>query len=114
MDTPMTTGAFDYEGPPDLREPIEQALRKVIDPEVALNIVDIGLVYSVRVEPGAAWVEMTMTTQACPVTDMLLDEVAAELGDALGDSFEIEVRLVWEPPWTPDRLSLQARRFMGW
>lgn len=105
---------FDYEGPPALRAPVEAALRKVIDPEVALNIVDMGLIYAVRIDRGTIAVRMTMTTQACPVTDMLLDDVFVELAAVLGDAYEIEVELVWEPTWTPQRLSPQARSFMGW
>jgi metal-sulfur cluster biosynthetic enzyme len=107
--------AFAYDGPPELREAVEQALKRVIDPEVALDIVDIGLVYGVCVHAGQpARVRMTMTSAACPVTDMLVEEVQAELAEALPGKPPVEVELVWEPPWTPDRLSPNAMRFMGW
>jgi metal-sulfur cluster biosynthetic enzyme len=107
---------FTYEGPPHLLEAATHALRQVIDPEVAMDIVDVGLVYALRVPPdgGPVHVRMTMTSAACPVTDMLVEEVQAELSAALPGEPAVEVELVWEPPWTPERLSANARRFMGW
>lgn len=105
---------FDYAGPPELGEAVVGALKRVVDPEVAVNIVDLGLVYGVEVTDDLAYVRMTMTSAACPVTDMLMEEVKAELGDVVGSGRNVEVELVWDPPWTPDRLSLSARRFMGW
>lgn len=109
-----TARPFDYEGPESLRPLIAAALSRVIDPEVALNIVDIGLIYSVQVDDEHVHVRMTMTTQACPVTDALLDDVFVELACVLGDRRQIDVELVWEPTWTPQRLSVAARQTMGW
>lgn len=103
---------FDYTGDEALREPITQALRRVIDPEVALSIVDVGLVYRVSVEPARVHVLMTMTTAACPVTDVIIDDVYAELEAVLPLDTDIAVELCWEPPWTPERMSQHARRFM--
>lgn len=110
------TPPFAYEGPPQLMEAATQALRRVIDPEVAMDIVDVGLVYGLRVpqDGGPVHVRMTMTSAACPVTDMLVEEVQAELSAALPGEPEVEVELVWDPPWTSERLSVNARRFMGW
>lgn len=106
---------FTYEGPPHLLEAATQALRQVVDPEVAMDIVDVGLVYALRVpQEGPVQVRMTMTSAACPVTDMLVEEVQAELSAALPGEPAVEVELVWDPPWTPERLSPNARRFMGW
>jgi metal-sulfur cluster biosynthetic enzyme len=103
-----------YEGPEALRAPIEQALRRVVDPEVALTIVDVGLVYGVSVTPASVQVTMTMTSAACPVTDLILDEVGAELDGIAPPGAAVDVHLVWEPAWTPERLSPRARLFMGW
>lgn len=105
---------FDFEGPEALREGVTRALKRVIDPEVALDIVDVGLVYGVNVDADAAHVRMTMTSAACPMADVILEGVVAELQEALPGRPEIDVELVWEPPWTPERLSASARRFMGW
>ena len=114
MDMRVQEPPFEYEGDPRFHAPVLGALSRVIDPEVAMNIVDIGLVYGVRVDAEVVHVRMTMTTQACPVADALLDDVFVELAAVFGDSREIDVELVWEPPWTPGRLSESARRTMGW
>jgi len=110
----MTSEAFAFDGPPELREPIDQALRRVVDPEVAMNIVDVGLVYSVNVDHQRVHVRVTMTSAACPVADVIIDDIEQQLDRALPPELLIQVELVWEPPWTPDRMSDRARRFMGW
>ncbi len=105
---------FPYSGPPDLCQPVVAALTRVDDPEVALSIVDVGLIYSVTITPKAARVRLTMTSAACPVADLIIGEVEQELDRVLPPECCIEVALCWEPPWTPDMMSESARRFMGW
>jgi metal-sulfur cluster biosynthetic enzyme len=105
---------FSYEGPPDLLPLVVQALERVVDPEVAMNIVDVGLVYGVKVADGRLDVDITMTSAACPVTDIIVDDVENALDQALPPDLKIHVELVWEPPWTPQRMSAKARSFMGW
>lgn len=105
---------FPYDGPPDLAPTVLKALRRVVDPEVALNIVDVGLVYGVRVQPGEVHVDVTMTSAACPVADVILGDIGFELDQSLPEGTLVEPHLVWEPPWTPERMSPRARRFMGW
>ncbi|MBX3624166.1 MAG: metal-sulfur cluster assembly factor [Rhizobacter sp.] len=109
-----TPASFAYEGPAEWLGPIENALKRVVDPEVAMTIVDVGLVYSVHVEPGRWHVVMTMTSAACPVTDVILDEAEEELGRVAPSGTAIDLELVWEPPWTPERMSARAKAFMGW
>jgi metal-sulfur cluster biosynthetic enzyme len=105
---------FLYDGPQELLPALVGALERVVDPEVALNIVDVGLVYGVVVRDGRVDVNVTMTSAACPVTDTIIEDIESELDRALPADLKIHVELVWEPPWTPDRLSEQARGFMGW
>jgi len=105
---------FAYEGPPELLPAIVQALERVVDPEVAMNVVDVGLIHEVKVAEGRVDVEMTMTSAACPVTDIILEDVEDALDRDLPPELKIHVELVWEPPWTPQRLSAKARSFMGW
>ncbi len=105
---------FPYDGPEALRQPIADALTRVVDPEVALSIVDVGLVYGVTVTDGKLHVLLTMTSAACPVAGLIVDEVEAELDGTVPPELLIEVELVWEPPWSPDRMSERSRRFMGW
>lgn len=105
---------FPYDGPEALRQPIADALTRVVDPEVAMSIVDVGLVYGVTVTDGKLHVLLTMTSAACPVAGLIVDEVEAELDGIVPPELLIEVELVWAPPWSPDRMSERSRRFMGW
>ena len=105
---------FEYEGPAELKPLIELALVKVIDPEVALNILDVGLVYGVRVADGRVDVRMTMTSAACPVADVIVEDVEQSLDLALPQDLLIHVELIWEPEWTPARMSNAAKFIMGW
>lgn len=112
----MTEERYEFVGPEALREPVMRALKQVVDPEVAMHIVDVGLVYRVEVPPAPAPVQvrMTMTSAACPVADVIMDDVRHYLDQILPDREEPVVGLVWEPPWGPERMSASARRFMGW
>ena len=110
----MNETRFPYEGPEDLLPRVVHALERVVDPEVAMNIVDVGLVYGVKVDNGRIDVEVTMTSAACPVADVILRDIETELDRAMPPELLIHVELVWEPPWTPERMIEKSRRFMGW
>jgi metal-sulfur cluster biosynthetic enzyme len=110
----MDDAPFPYDGPPELLEPIADALLEVVDPEIGLSIVDIGLVYAVELAWGHCSVQMTMTSAACPLGDLIVADVEHALRAVLPADTAIEVVLVWEPPWTPDRMSDGARHRMGW
>ncbi|MES2098475.1 MAG: metal-sulfur cluster assembly factor [Pseudomonadota bacterium] len=90
------------------------ALTRVVDPEVALSIVDVGLVYGVTITPDTARVRLTMTSAACPVADMIIEEVEHELDRVLPAGCSIDVELCRDPPWSPEMMSERARRFMAW
>ena len=105
---------FPYRGPEALHAPIVAALERVVDPEVAMNIVDVGLVYGVDVDDTRLKVLMTMTSAACPVADTIVDEVESELDRVAPRDLQVSVELVWEPPWTAERMSARAKSFMGW
>jgi len=93
---------------------VRDALRYVVDPEVGLNIVDLGLVYRIEVSTGRIAVRMTMTTPACPVAETLVEAVRAALRAAAPEIPDIEIELVWDPPWNPDMMSEIARDHFGW
>jgi metal-sulfur cluster biosynthetic enzyme len=114
MGTPSDSTPYPYSGPEHLKAPIEAALRRVVDPEVAMTIVDVGLIYGVSVTDEQLHLDMTMTSAACPVADVILDEVQHELDQVLPAEMKIEIALVWEPPWSTDRMSARAKAFMGW
>ena len=99
--------------PPD-EAAIRQILRRVIDPEVGMNIVDLGLVYGVDVADGVIGIDLTMTTAACPMTDMIVDDVRTAVAGVAPPDARVDVRLVWDPPWTPDRMSGIAKDHFGW
>ena len=108
----MTENLYPYDGPEALREPVQQALRSVVDPELALSIVDVGLVYGVTITPEKAQVLWTMTSAACPVADLIVDDICEALDAVLPADLPLQVQLVWEPVWTPERLSPAARAFL--
>ena len=90
------------------------ALRLVMDPEVGMNIVDLGLIYRIDCAPGELYIEMTMTTPACPLSDMILDNIDAVLDPLLPPEVNIRVELVWDPPWSPAMMEEGARAHFGW
>ncbi|MBK8013923.1 MAG: metal-sulfur cluster assembly factor [Deltaproteobacteria bacterium] len=94
-------------------EAVESALREVIDPELGINIVDLGLVYGVDVDPNGVCVRLTMTTPACPLGEHIVRDAEERLV-ALSELGSIRVELVWDPPWDPSRMSEEAKRMLGW
>lgn len=93
---------------------LREALRDVIDPEVGINIVDLGLVYGVTVEDGTVRIDMTMTSPACPMGELLVEDVEAALRAVLPPEVPIAINLVWSPPWDPSMMSEDARRHFDW
>lgn len=102
--------------PPPSEASLREALRRVIDPEIGMNIIDLGLVYGVVLaEDGSAvTVEMTMTSPACPMGEMIVEDVVSVLREQFPAEAQVEVRLVWEPPWNPKLMSEEARQHYGW
>src|SRR6266567_3481022 len=86
-----------------------EALKGCYDPEIPVNIVDLGLVYGVSLNEGRARVRMTLTAPGCPAYDYLLAQVKNEVERIPGVK-GAEVEIVWDPPWTPERMSEEARR----
>ena len=95
-----------------LAEEVREALKQVIDPELGLNIVDLGLVYDVQVSDGKAVVSMTLTSPGCPVGPQILASAQAAAGTVEGVD-EAEVNLVWKPFWTQDRIDPTVRAVLG-
>jgi metal-sulfur cluster biosynthetic enzyme len=93
---------------------VREALRQVEDPEAGMNIVDLGLVYAVEVDAGAVHVDLTMTTAACPMADMIVEGARVAINAIVPEGTPVDVQLVWDPPWTPDRMTGIARDHFGW
>jgi len=99
--------------PEELREPIIEALRKVHDPEIPVNIYDLGLIYRIDISAnGDCHIDMTLTAPACPVAGMMPVMVKDALGQVEGVG-DVQVELVWEPPWTQDKMSEEAMLQLG-
>lgn len=92
---------------------VREALRQVEDPEAGMNIVDLGLVYVVEVGENSVHVEMTMTTAACPMADMITDHARRVIAAITPPDTAIDVELVWDPPWSRDMMSEAAQLEMG-
>lgn len=93
---------------------VQTALRRVLDPEIGLNIVDLGLVYDLQIgEGGEVRIEMTLTTPGCPLHDAIDGAVQRALGTVPGVN-GVQVDLVWAPPWTPEMITEEGRRALGW
>src|SRR5438309_2385455 len=88
---------------------VMNALRNCYDPEIPVNIVDLGLVYGVAIDDDSVKVRMTLTTVGCPAHAYLMHQVQTEIEKIPGVK-KAEVEIVWEPPWTPDKMSPEARK----
>jgi metal-sulfur cluster biosynthetic enzyme len=93
---------------------IVDALRRVIDPEIGINIVDLGLVYEAQRRHGHVHVAMTMTTAACPLGESIAEEVRTAIQQNVDGVTSVAVDLVWEPRWQPSMMSPAARERLGW
>jgi metal-sulfur cluster biosynthetic enzyme len=93
---------------------VREALRAVDDPEAGMNIVDLGLVYGVEFGDAAVRVEMTMTTAACPMTGMIVEQARDAVNRIVPDGTAVDIALVWEPAWTPDKMTDIAKEHFGW
>ena len=91
-------------------EDLMELLKDVVDPELGINVVDLGLVYGVHVdESNTAVVDMTLTSAACPLTDVIEDQAKAALN---GHVAEVRINWVWMPPWGPDKITEDGREMM--
>jgi metal-sulfur cluster biosynthetic enzyme len=93
-------------------EDVEEALRDVVDPELGINVVDLGLVYGIYVDDdNVATVDMTLTSAACPLTDVIEDQAQQALCQGPGGGLVNDVRInwVWMPPWGPDKITDDGR-----
>ena len=89
------------------REQVTHALRDVFDPELGMSVVDLGLIYDVRIDAGRVRITMTLTTQGCPLHDSMTEWVRQAVTKIPGVE-DVEVAIVFDPPWTPDRIRQDA------
>ncbi|NJS15090.1 MAG: SUF system Fe-S cluster assembly protein [Sphingopyxis sp.] len=96
----------------DLYEAVIASLKEIFDPEIPVNIYDLGLIYGVEIDEGHVVVNMTLTTPHCPVAESMPAEVELRVGSVPGVG-DVEVNLVWDPPWSPGNMSDEARLELG-
>jgi metal-sulfur cluster biosynthetic enzyme len=96
------------------QEDVLQTLRGVNDPEVGVNIVDLGLIYSTEIHDDSVRIVMTMTTPACPMHSYLTEEVREAILSQHEEVENVNVELVWDPAWSPQMISEKGKRQLGW
>jgi len=95
----------------NLKEKALEALKEVVDPEIGASIVDLGLIYDLKIDENKVKVLMTLTSIGCPLGGFLIREVESKLKEA---GFEnVEINLTFNPPWTPERMSKELRKRLG-
>jgi metal-sulfur cluster biosynthetic enzyme len=118
MSEDVVRGAAGMPEPPAERaeapsvEDLEEAMRDVVDPELGINVVDLGLVYGIQAENGVATIDMTLTSAACPLTDVIEDQTRAALTQGCPDGGlvdDIKINWVWMPPWGPEKITEDGR-----
>jgi metal-sulfur cluster biosynthetic enzyme len=109
---PEDSSAAEGNGSGELREQVIEALRGVHDPELGINIVDLGLVYDVRIEGDTVHIDYTLTTMGCPIGPMIEEEIQRMLEPIEGVS-RVEAEMTLTPPWTPDKMSEEAKAALG-
>jgi phenylacetate-CoA oxygenase PaaJ subunit len=90
---------------------VREALARVVDPEYAISIVDLGLIYDVRTAPGGWRIAMTFTSIGCPAMDMIIEDVKDAVQNVVNENVGVDV--VWSPPWTRDRISPAGKRVLA-
>ena len=94
------------------KEAVMEKLKEVKDPELHINIVDLGFVYNVKIDKGMVIVDMTLTSPACPIGPLILESIEESIKKIKGVK-GVTVNLIWEPAWSPDKMSEEAKMELG-
>ena len=94
------------------KQDVMKALKECLDPEIGINVVDLGFIYDVKVDENKVHIKMTLTTPGCPMHAFMVQDVREKV-KALKGVKEVNVELVWDPPWTPDRMSDEVKKKLG-
>jgi metal-sulfur cluster biosynthetic enzyme len=93
---------------------VREALREVIDPELGVNVVDLGLIYGIAVDGQRVRVTMTLTTPGCPLHDTITEAVNEAVPFYIPGVESVDVNLVWDPPWSPEMMTEVGKQEIGW
>jgi FeS assembly SUF system protein len=91
---------------------VMKKLKECYDPEIPINIVDLGLVYDVKIKEGNVYIKMTLTAIGCPLTGFIVEDIKNKLKEIKGVK-NVDVDIVWDPPWSPEKMSKEARAILG-
>jgi len=94
------------------KEDVMKVLKECYDPELGISLVDLGLIYDVQVKNDKVIIKMTLTTPGCPMHSFMVNDVEEKVKNIKGVK-DVKVDLVWDPPWTPDRMSKELRKKLG-
>jgi len=94
------------------KQDVMKVLKKCYDSEIGISLVDLGLIYDVQVKDDKVYIKMTLTTPGCPMHVFMVNDVEEKVKKMKGVK-EVKVELVWDPPWTPDRISREVRKKLG-
>jgi metal-sulfur cluster biosynthetic enzyme len=94
-------------------EAVVEALKSVIDPELGINIIDLGLVYDIKIEDGSVHITYTLTTMGCPIGPMIEEQMARSLDQVAGVE-KVDAEMVLRPPWSPEMMSEEAKAALGY
>jgi metal-sulfur cluster biosynthetic enzyme len=112
MPEPTTPAAPETDALPPTADQVKLALRKVKDPELNLNIIDLGLVYDIAVDGADVQIDMTLTSPGCPAGPQIMTDVERAV-QAMPGVGKVIINLVWQPFWSPDRIEPRVRTYMG-
>lgn len=98
---------------PVTREQIYEILKECFDPEIPINIVDLGLIYDIQIDQGKVKVKMTLTAPGCGMGQYIAGQAQSKIMELEGVE-EANVELVWDPPWDPARITPEGRKLIGW
>ncbi|MEM4367501.1 MAG: metal-sulfur cluster assembly factor [Candidatus Aenigmatarchaeota archaeon] len=90
---------------------VMKKLKECYDPEIPINIVDLGLVYDVKIEGKNVYIKMTLTSIGCPLAGFISEDIQNKIKELGAENVEVEI--VWDPPWAPDKMSKQAKAILG-
>ena len=94
------------------KEKIEAALKECYDPEIPLNVLDLGLIYDIRLDNGNVEIDMTLTAPGCPMHSLIARDIKSKVENVEGVE-DVKVNVVWDPPWTPERISEEGKKVLG-
>ena len=94
------------------KEDVTKVLKQCLDPEIGINVVDLGFIYEVKIDGKKVYIKMSLTTPGCPMHSFIVQDIKNKVNELKGVE-EVNVQLVWDPPWTVDRISDEVKKKLG-